>query len=59
MGNTDIHALVRKLTGIDDKAPTPPQTGTDRRFVRHFYAILLFSLGMILFGVVVAFLGYF
>ena len=59
MTNRDYRALARKLTGIDDKAPMPPQTGTDRRVVHHMYAIIGFSLAMVLFGVIVAFMGYF
>ena len=59
MSKTDYHALFRKLTGIDDKAPTPPQTGHDQASMKHFYIILAASLGIVLFGVVVAFLGLF
>ena len=55
----NIDSLLRKLSGADDKAPTPPQTGSDERSMKHFYGILAFTLGMILFGVIVAFLGFF
>jgi len=59
MSKTDYRGLARKLTGIDDKAPTPPQTGHDQASMKHFYIILAASLGIILFGVIVAFLGWF
>ena len=55
----NIESIMRKLAATDDKAPAPPQTGHDERSMKHFYGILAFTIGMILFGVVVAVLGFF
>jgi hypothetical protein len=55
----NIDSILRKLAATDDQAPAPPRTGHDERSMKHFYAILAFTLGMILFGVIVAFLGFF
>jgi hypothetical protein len=56
---SNFSSIVRKLSGIDDKAPTPPQTGHDERAMKQLYIILAFTIGMVLFGVVVAFFGFF
>jgi hypothetical protein len=55
----NLNEIVRKLSGIDDKAPAPPQTGNDERSMKPLYIIVAFTVGMVLFGVVVAFFGLF
>ena len=56
---SSFESIVRKLAATDEKAVAPPRTGNDARSMKHLYGIIAFTIGTILFGVVVAFLGYF
>ena len=52
-------AIARKLTGADEKSVVPPQDGGDPRSVRQFWVLMVFSVAIIIFGLVMAFTGLF
>jgi hypothetical protein len=57
MGRT--HELWRKLTGADEQLTVPPRYSADEHSHRDLYIIVGFGILMVVFGVVVAFIGLF
>ena len=49
----------RSITGANEQSVVPPQYGTDSDSKRQLYIIVGFTIFMILFGVIVAFIGLF
>lgn len=54
-----MHELWRNLTGADEQITVPPRYGADEHSHRDLYIIVGFAIFMVLFGVVVAFIGFF
>ena len=51
--------LWRNLTGADERTTVPPKYGADEQSGKELYIIIGFAIFMVLFGVVVAFIGLF
>ena len=49
----------RSITGANEQSVVPPQYGTDSDSKMQLYIIVGFAIFMILFGVIVAFIGLF
>ncbi len=49
----------RSITGANEKSVVPPQYGTDADSKTQLYIIVGFAIFMVLFGVIVAFIGFF
>jgi hypothetical protein len=51
--------IARKLVGADERSVVPTQDGGDRGSLKHLWAMVVISIGIIIFGIVMAFSGWF
>ena len=51
--------VARKLLGVGEKSVVPTQDGGDPGSVKHFWILLISTFGIIIFGFVIAFAGWF
>ena len=51
--------IARKLMGGDERSVSPPQDGGDPASVKHLWVIIAASVAIIIFGIVMAFSGWF
>ena len=54
-----VTELTRKLIGADEHSIGPPPDGGDPASYKHLWAMLAISVGIIIFGIVMAFSGLF